>query len=128
MIAWSGVNVRVFLAREPVDMRKSFHGLSSLAEYVLEHDPLSGHLFVFINRRRDRIKILYWQPTGFCIWYKQLEQGGFELPKMDDQATSVELTTSQLSLILDGIDLSSVKQRLRFQGLDRGEEHSLKNE
>lgn len=128
MIAWSGVNVRVFLARDPVDMRKSFHGLSSLAESVLKQDPLSGHLFVFINRRRDRIKILYWQRTGFCIWYKQLERGGFELPKTDDQATRVELTTSQLSLILDGIDLSSVKQRLRFQGLDHDDKHSLKND
>jgi transposase len=69
--------MRVFLARDAVDMRKSFNGLIGLAESVLEQDPLSGHLFVFINRRRDRIKLLYWGGTGFCIWYQQLEEGGY---------------------------------------------------
>ena len=63
--------VRIFLARHPVDMRKSFHGLIGLTESVLQQDPLSGHLFVFVNRRRDRIKLLYWGGTGFCIWYQQ---------------------------------------------------------
>src|SRR6267143_1188825 len=71
---WSiSPQVRVFLAREPVDMRKSFHGLVSLTESVLKKDPLSGQLFVFINRRRDRIKLLYWGGVGFCLWYQQLQ-------------------------------------------------------
>jgi len=108
---------RIFLAREPVDMRKSFHGLIGLTESVLEQDPLSGHLFVFINRRRDRIKLLYWGGTGFCIWYQQLEEGGYQLPDAAtiDERKGIELTGSQLSLILDGIDLSSVRQRRRYQ-------------
>jgi transposase len=110
-------HVRVFLARDPVDMRKSFHGLTALAEGVLKHDPLSGHLFVFVNRRRDRIKLLYWGGTGFCIWYQQLERGTYQLPDpaATDGRQDVEITTSQLSLILDGIDLSSVRRRTRYQ-------------
>ena len=108
---------RIFLAREPVDMRKSFHGLIGLTESVLEQDPLSGHLFVFVNRRRDRIKLLYWGGTGFCIWYQQLEEGGYQLPDAAtvDEREGIEITGSQLSLILDGIDLSSVRQRRRYQ-------------
>ncbi len=104
---------RVFLARDAVDMRKSFNGLIGLTESVLEQDPLSGHLFVFINRRRDRIKLLYWGGTGFCIWYQQLEQGGYQLPDVTtaDERKGIEITATQLSLILDGVDLSSVRQR-----------------
>ena len=115
MISWSVPNVRVFLAREPVDMRKQFHGLIALAEEVLKQDPLSGHLFVYINRRRDRIKVLYWEGTGYCIWYKQLQRGSFELPMVNDESASIDLTMSQLSLILDGSELGSAKQRLRFE-------------
>ena len=109
--------VRIFLARDPVDMRKSFHGLIGLTESVLREDPLSGHLFVFINRRRDRIKLLYWGGTGFCIWYQQLEKGGYQLPEAAtaDEREGIEITASQLSLILDGIDLSSVRQRPRYR-------------
>lgn len=110
-------HVRFFLAREPVDMRKSFHGLTALAESVLEHDPLSGHAFIFVNRRRDRMKLLYWGGTGFCIWYQQLERGTYQLPECEaaDERQGIEITTSQLSLILDGIDLSSVRRRRRYQ-------------
>ncbi len=113
--------VNVFLAIDPVDMRKGFHGLTSLTESILSQNPLSGHWFVFINRRRDRVKILTWDGSGFCIYYKRLERGTFELPRLDraDQQgpdqQSIELTGSQLSSILYGIELSSVKQRPRFQ-------------
>jgi transposase len=108
--------VRLFLAIDPVDMRKSYHGLTSLTESILNQDPVSGHWFVFINRRRDRIKILAWDGTGFWIWYKRLESGTFELPRLVQQdQQDIELTSAQLSLILDGIELSSVKQRPRFQ-------------
>ena len=109
--------IRVFLYRRPTDMRKSFHGLVGLTESVLKQDPLSGHLFVFINRRRDRIKVLYWGGTGFCIWYHQLEKGSFQLPdaaKLDERE-GIEISASQLSLILNGIDLASARQRPRFQ-------------
>lgn len=109
--------VRVFLYRLPTDMRKSFHGLVALVESAVKQDPLSGSLFVFLNRQRDRIKILYWGQTGFCIWYQQLQKGTYQLPdekSLEDQQT-IEVTRSQLSLILDGIDLSSARQRMRFQ-------------
>ena len=72
--------VRIFICSRPTDMRKSFPGLVGLAESVIQQDPLSGHLFVFINRRRDRIKLLYWGGTGFCIWYQHLEKGSYQLP------------------------------------------------
>jgi transposase len=119
-------DLRIFLARDPVDMRKSFNGLIGLTESVLEQDPLTGHLFVFINRRRDRIKLLYWGGTGYCIWYQQLEQGTYQLPDPAnaDAREGIEISASQLSLILDGIDLASVRQRRRFQ-LPSGE--SAKN-
>ena len=109
--------VRVFLYRVPTDMRKSFNGLVALTESALKQDPLSGSLFVFVNRRRDRIKLLYWGQTGFCIWYQQLQKGTYQLPGEDalEGRETVEVTRSQLSLILDGIDLSSARQRTRFQ-------------
>ena len=109
--------VRVFLYRQPTDMRKSFHGLIALTEAELKQDPLSGSFFVFVNRRRDRIKILYWGQTGFCIWYQQLQRGTYQLPdsKSSGDHDTLEVTRSQLSLILDGIDLPSARQRMRFQ-------------
>jgi transposase len=109
--------IQAFLYRRPTDMRKSFHGLVALTQSELKQDPLSGSLFVFLNRRRDRVKILYWGHTGFCIWYQQLEKGTYQMPDvttLQDQDT-LEVTRSQLSLILDGIELSSVRQRLRFE-------------
>ena len=80
--------IRVFLYRSPTDMRKSFNGLVALTESGLQQDPLSGSLFVFVNRRRDRVKILYWGQTGYCIWYQQLQKGTYQLPRhesLDDQ-------------------------------------------
>ena len=109
--------IRVFLYRRPTDMRKSFNGLVALTESELKQDPLSGSFFVFVNRRRDRIKILYWGQTGFCIWYQQLQQGTYQLPSHEslDRQETLEVTRSQLSLILDGIDLGSIRQRRRFR-------------
>lgn len=110
---------KVFLARDATDMRKSFRGLVAVTEAVLQEDPTSGHLFVFVNRRRDMMKILHWDGAGFWIWYRQLERGTFQLPapQMLDDASGIELTPSQLTLILDGIDLSSARQRLRYREL-----------
>lgn len=109
--------IRVFLYRRPTDMRKSFNGLIALTESELKQDPLSGSFFAFVNRRRDRIKILYWGQTGFCIWYQQLQRGTYQLPSPEslEEEDTLEVTRSQLSLILDGIDLSSARQRIRFQ-------------
>ena len=109
--------VRIFLCRTSTDLRYSFDRLMGLAQQVFEQDPLSGHLFLFVNRRRDRIKLLYWGGTGFCIWYQQLEKGGYQLPEAAtaNEREGIEITASQLSLILDGIDLSSVRQRPRYR-------------
>ena len=105
---------KVFLAKGPTDMRKSFRALIALTEAVLQQAPASGHLFVFVNNRHDMLKILHWDGSGFWIWYRQLERGTFQLPTISaSDQTGIELTTSQLSLILDGIDLNSVRQRLR---------------
>ena len=105
---------RVFLFTEPVDMRKSFRGLCQLTESVLKEDPASGHWFVFINRRGDRLKLLGWDGQGFWIWYKRLESGVFERPAVDARQAQLEVDVTQLSLIIHGIDLRSAKRRRRF--------------
>jgi transposase len=106
---------KVFVARQVTDMRKSFQGLLALTEAVLREDPTSGHLFVFVNRRRDLLKILHWDGGGYWIWYRRLERGTFQLPAGEEEQVSIELTPAQLSLILEGIDLTSVRQRLRYR-------------
>lgn len=112
-------HTKVYLARDAADMRKSFPGLMVLTEAVLRQSPTSGHLFMFLNRRRDMMKILYWDGTGFCIWAKRLERGSFQRPPAaaGEQHPCLELSATQWSMILQGIDLKSVRQRLRFQRL-----------
>lgn len=105
---------RVFLFLEPVDMRKSFRGLCLLAESVLKEDPASGHWFAFINRRRDRLKLLGWDGQGFWIWYKRLESGGFQKPAASSNQVQTEIDVTQLSLIINGIELSSAQRRRRY--------------
>jgi transposase len=118
MLALSA-HTKVYLAKDAADMRKSFRGLILLTEAVLRQEPVSGHLFVFLNRRQDLMKILYWDGTGFCIWYKRLERGSFQRPPAvaGEERPGLELSTAQLSLILEGVDLTSVRQRLRFRRL-----------
>lgn len=106
------VSVRIFLCLVPVDMRRSFDGLASLAEQVVREDPLSGHLFVFRGRRGDRVKILYWDRDGYALWYKRLESGFFRFPA--GAADAKEISATDLGLILEGIDLRSVKRQKRF--------------
>jgi transposase len=106
---------RVFLFLEPVDMRKSFRGLCQLAESVLKEDPVSGHWFAFINRRGDRLKLLGWDGQGFWIWYKRLESGIFEKPAANADQQQIEIDVTQLSLIIQGIDLRSAKRRTRYR-------------
>lgn len=107
---------RLFLYAGPADMRKGFDGLSGLVTNKLGQDPLSGDIFIFINRTRTLIKLLIWDQTGFAIWHKRLEQGTFEMPQMDPATSSVEITRQKLMLILEGISLKSVKERKRFAG------------
>jgi len=105
-------SVRIFVASRPVDLRRSFDGLAALAREKLELDPWSGHLFVFRNRSGDRVKILYWDRTGFCVWYKRLEKGRFRLPSGTSEC--VELESAELGLLLEGIDLAGARRRARW--------------
>lgn len=106
--------VEIYLCTKPTDMRKSFDGLFAMAVEQLSLDPFSGGLFVFINRRRDRLKLLYWDVDGLAVWSKRLESGTFQLPSISADAKSVAITTTQLTLLLRGIDLKSVRQRKRY--------------
>jgi transposase len=108
--------VRVFLHTPSTDLRKGFDALSGLVSTAFDQDPTSGHLFLFVNRRRDRLKILYWdRGDGYAIWYKRLEVGSFQIPAVPSNAASIEMTPTQLALILSGIDLRSARQRKRYQ-------------
>lgn len=104
---------RIFVCTQPTDMRKSFEGLSGIIEQVFDAQLLSGDVFVFVNRRRDRLKAMAWDGDGFWIWYKRLEAGTFQLPSVSSVA--VELDAAELSMILGGIDLSSVRRRKRYR-------------
>jgi transposase len=106
--------VRIFVSTQPADMRRSFDGLAMIAREGMGQDPLSGHLFVFFNRRGDRVKILFWDRSGFCLWYKRLEQGVFCLPQDLADAVNPEVELADLSLILEGIDLSGAQRRKRY--------------
>jgi transposase len=103
---------RVFVLSAPTDMRKGFPGLSALVRERLGHNPQSGDLFVFANRRGDRLKCLYWDRNGYVIVYKQLGRGTFRLPRGDADAP-VEMTTAELAMLLDGADLRKVARAPR---------------
>lgn len=107
--------LKFYLYREPTDMRKGFDGLCGLVTEALSADPLSGDVFIFLNRRRDRMKLLLWDRDGFWIFYKRLEKGAFEQPAASSDAASVELSYDDLMLILRGIDLASIKRRRRYR-------------
>ena len=104
--------LRIFLATAPADMRKGFDGLSQLVRELIDQDPLSGHLFGFRNRRRDRIKILYGDRDGLALWYKRLEKGTFCFPEAKDGR--VEVTPAEIAAILAGIDLRHARRRPRY--------------
>lgn len=124
MISPTG-SLRVFVCVEPADMRRSFDGLCGMARDIMKQDPLSGHLFLFRNRNRDRLKILYWDRDGLAIWYKRLEKGTWQFPTdvrtkaagdgKSAAKAGVEISREELSLLLDGVDLRSVERRRRFQ-------------
>lgn len=99
-------------------MRRGFDGLSAMVEQALKQDPFSGHLFVFFNRRRDRTKILFWDRDGYALWYKRLEKGTFEILRPtispDESLPSVQVTYQELAMLLDGVDLSTVRRRARY--------------
>lgn len=106
-------SVRVFVATGPVDLRRGFDGLAALTREVLEQDPLSGHLFAFRNRRGDRLKVLFFAAGGYCLFYKRLERGTFRLPV--GEGARAEIEAGDLSLILEGLDLSRVARAPRWR-------------
>jgi transposase len=109
-------SVRVYLAAQPTDLRKSFDGLSALVAQTFGQDPLCGHLFVFRNRRGDQIRVLFWDRTGYAILGKKLARGRFHLAReVPAGATHVEVEAAELSLMLEGIDLSGAVRRKRWR-------------
>lgn len=104
----------MFLYAGPADMRKGFDGLSGLVINKLKQNPLSGDIFIFINRPRTLVKLLVWDQTGFAIWHKRLEQGTFEMPLVDPSSSSVEINRQKLMLILEGISLKNTHIRKRY--------------
>jgi len=105
--------VKIWLCPKPTDMRKSFDGLAALAKGHMGEDPLSGHLFVFINKRKTYVKILYFDRSGYCLWMKRLEQGRFTYNNNNEGKLALNWT--QLKLILEGIDLKNITQRKRYK-------------
>ena len=108
-------NLRIFLCQSPTNMTYSFDSLMGLAQEIFHEDPTSGHLFVFFNRVRDRVKILFWDHDGFCIWYKRLEVGAFQILTTTNDRDGVEIEYWQLAHLLDGLDLETGRRRQRYQ-------------
>ena len=108
-------SVRIFIGSTPIDMRKSIDGLMSIVQEELAEDAYSGHLFVFVSRRCDQVKILTWDKGGFVLVYKRLERGQFKLPHMDASTMAVEIDATQLTMLLDGIDFGRVRRPQHWQ-------------
>ena len=107
-------NLRIYLCVRPTDMRKSFDGLCALVRGVFQADPLCGSLFLFVNRRGDRLKAMWWDHDGLALFYKRLESGTFEMLKPEDEAATVEIDATELALLLSGVSLASAKRRKRY--------------
>ena len=113
-------SVRVFMARGPTDMRKSFDTLAALVCDVIDEDPQSGHLFVFVNRLKNRVKILWWDRSGYCLLAKRLEHGQFRIyDQAHGDTKRYEITASDLSLLLEGIDLRGARRRRTHDDVHR---------
>jgi transposase len=111
---FSVTSARYFLYREPTDMRKSFDALSGLVSGRLGQDPRSGDVFIFINKDRNRTKLLRWEPGGFVLFYKRLEEGTFEMPIMEQPGISQAIEYGQLAMIITGLSMRYAKKRKRF--------------
>ena len=108
-------SVRVYLCLGPCDMRRSFDGLHALVRDHLQLDAFAGHLYLFANKRRDRLKILYWDRSGFAIWAKRLEAGTFAIPSGESGTKRFEITVEEMGAMLSGINLEQANRRKRFQ-------------
>ena len=107
-------DVRIFLCTTPTNMNYSFDRLMGRAQEIFDQDPCSGHLFLFLNRSRNRMKILFWDRDGFCIWYKRLERGTFQLLATANDDEGIELDYKQLVRLLGGLDLRTGRRRKRY--------------
>lgn len=105
---------RYYLYREPTDMRKSFDGLCGIVSGRLGQSPMSGDVFIFINKPRNRIKLLRWEPGGFVLFYKRLERGTFEIPVSKNGALSCQIDYGELAMIISGISIINTVKRRRF--------------
>ena len=103
-------NTRIFRSLTPTDMRKRFDGLQGLVTNFLQRDPLSGHLLLSINRRRDSLKVLYWDGDGLAIWYRRLEQVTIQVPQPNDDDASLEMRSDELTMLLRRIDFTHVRR------------------
>jgi len=110
-----GTRARVYVAAEAVDLRKGFDTLAAATREIIREDPLSGHLFVFVNRRANRLKVLVWEPSGYLLLYKRLERGRFHLPTVPAPGQRhVVIEASELGLMIEGIDLRDARRRKRW--------------
>jgi len=105
---------RFLLYGQPTDMRKSFDGLSGLVQNNLERNPCNGEVFIFINKPRNKVKLLHWTGVGYTLYYKRLEEGTFELPQYDSVAKSIALSYTQMVMLIDGISIVNIHRRKRF--------------
>lgn len=102
---------KIYFCSQPVDLRRGFDGLSGIVESVFAMDVLDGHLFLFVNRRRDRLKALWWEPGGLVLWYKRLEQGTFEMPRVSAGQAHATIDATQLAMLIGGVPLASAHTR-----------------
>jgi transposase len=110
-----GARARIYVAAEAIDLRKGFDALAAATREIIRANPLSGHWFVFVNRRQNRLKVLVWEPSGYLLLYKRLERGRFHLPITPALgARHVELEATELGLMIEGIDLQGARQRKRW--------------
>lgn len=107
--------VRLFVALDPVDMRKGFDGLTAIMQHQLGLDPLGGHIVMFVNKRRNLMKLLFFDRTGWAVLYKRLELGTYQLPRVESSTGRVEIDAAELAMILEGIDLRTVVRRKRYR-------------
>jgi transposase len=108
-------SVRIYMAAEPVDLRRGFDGLAAATRQIIREEPLSGHLFCFVNRRANRLKVLLWQPSGYLLLFKRLEHGKFVLPRAPMPGRRhLEMEPTDLALMMEGIDLRDARRRKRW--------------
>lgn len=112
---------RFFLYLEPTDMRKGFDGLSGIIEHTLSQQLQSDHVFVFINKNRDKMKLLRWVGSGFVLYYKRLEKGTFDFPQYEAKSSAIKLSYAQLVMLIDGIEIVNRKKKVRYSSTVDGE-------